>query len=67
MSCFLGSPPSKELVDMFLKIGSKSSDNQVRIHSFQALTRVLKAAPQNLSVVVPELVKNYAKILEKLG
>lgn len=52
---------------MFLKIGSKSSDNQVRIHSFQALTRVLKAAPQNLSVVVPELVKNYAKILEKLG
>ena len=65
-SCFVGCPPTKELVDIFAKIGNKSNDSQSRIHCYKALTRVMKAGAQNVSAVIPDLVKNYAKTAEKL-
>ena len=42
-SCFCGSPPTKELIDTFAKIGNKSSDQTVKVHAYKALTRVIKA------------------------
>ena len=38
----------------------------MRVHCYRALTRVLTAGATNISLVVPELVKNYAKVLDKL-
>lgn len=64
-SCFLGSAPTKELFDMFTKLGSKSSDMQVRIACFKALKRVLKAGAQNAFNISAELLKTYTKILDK--
>ena len=65
-SCFLGSPPSKELTDMFMKIGThKSAETNLRIQCFKAMTRIFKAGAQNISVLIPDLVKNYIKIIEK--
>ena len=38
----------------------------VKLHAYKALTRVIKAGAQNMSISVPDLMKNYTKVAEKL-
>ena len=65
-SVFIGSPPSKELLDLFMKLAMKSSDAHVRAHCYQAVTRVIKSGVQSLNIHVQELVKFYTKTLDKV-
>ena len=64
-SCFVGSPPTKEMIDAFIKVGNKSSDAILKVQGYKALTRVIKAAPQNLSSYIPEIMKNHFKYVER--
>lgn len=65
-SVFVGSPPSKELLDLFIRLATKSSDAHVRAHCYQAIARVLKSGMQCLNVHIPELLKFYTKTLDKV-
>lgn len=65
-SCFVGCPPTKELIDLYGKIASKSNSAVLRVFCYQAVTRVVKVGSQNVSQVVPDLVKGHVKMIDKV-
>lgn len=65
-SCFVGCPPTKELIDLYAKIAVKSNGGVVRVFCYQAITRVVKVGSQNISLVAADLIKNHVKMIDKV-
>ena len=66
---FMGMPPSKDLMELFLKYHSKASDKTnvvAKLSLLKAMKRVTKAQIQNLSTMIPDLFKNFGKIIDKM-
>ena len=65
-SAFAGNPPTKEIYDALFKLYSKGSNqNLFKIHCMKGISRIIKANTQNTSIIIPEIIKNNVKIIDK--